>query len=573
MLIGKIILAIYHFSVKAISRSDGRSAVACSAYRSAEKLIDKKYGKEQDYTKKNGVEFTNIYSPQNTDKELLNRNDLWNKVEQVENRKNSLLAREFEIAFPCELNEKQRKEMLDDLCSRIVKKYNVVVDAAIHAPDLKGGTDERNYHAHIMFTARSIDKKTGQFSKTKYRDFSRDNGTQIVDDWRAEFAEITNHHLQKAGQKVRVNHLSYKDQRLDLEATKHEGSKATELRRQHTNDKEIILPEVCKNNDVIKKSNAEKIQNKIDLSSLENEIITSEKIIIDLIKSRKKVEADLQIIEKEQQLRIEREKDREQFLELQEQYKNFADNYFLAINEQRYELNLLENQYEKSQKWLSKQDNIYEKEGVFYNASSYEMINSSDIKKPDFWIAGYKYQQNKTKINSHYEQQFTQIIRDTNIKKVVAKLRETANRIIERNDELPTLVIEKQSFFKRLFKKDNYYHHGYETLHDYDKYVSKKVEEVEIKEISRKSDEALMYERNHAIKQKEEKDAEHERKLKFDREQYENSSEYKKEKELERKEYEKHREQIEQIKRDNELKFTNNSIKIEQDNSNDNTMR
>ena len=45
-------MAIYHFSVKAISRSDGRSAIACAAYRSGEKLICDYYGKEQDYTKK-----------------------------------------------------------------------------------------------------------------------------------------------------------------------------------------------------------------------------------------------------------------------------------------------------------------------------------------------------------------------------------------------------------------------------------------------------------------------------------------------------------------------------------------
>lgn len=45
-------MAIYHFSVKTISRSAGRSAVACSAYRSGEKLIDERQGKEQDYTKK-----------------------------------------------------------------------------------------------------------------------------------------------------------------------------------------------------------------------------------------------------------------------------------------------------------------------------------------------------------------------------------------------------------------------------------------------------------------------------------------------------------------------------------------
>ncbi|TKL81189.1 hypothetical protein DVW31_16775, partial [Enterococcus faecium] len=49
-------MAIYHFSVKNISRSDGRSAVACAAYRSAEKLTCDYYGKEQDYTRKIGVE-------------------------------------------------------------------------------------------------------------------------------------------------------------------------------------------------------------------------------------------------------------------------------------------------------------------------------------------------------------------------------------------------------------------------------------------------------------------------------------------------------------------------------------
>ena len=103
-------MAIYHFSVKTISRSAGRSAVACSAYRSGEKLIDERQGKEQDYTRKTGVEFTKIYAPENTNPELLDRNHLWNTVEKVERRKDANLAREFEIAFPHELNKEQRKE-------------------------------------------------------------------------------------------------------------------------------------------------------------------------------------------------------------------------------------------------------------------------------------------------------------------------------------------------------------------------------------------------------------------------------------------------------------------------------
>lgn len=37
-------MAIYHCSIKNIGRSDGRSAVACSAYRAAQKLRDKETG-------------------------------------------------------------------------------------------------------------------------------------------------------------------------------------------------------------------------------------------------------------------------------------------------------------------------------------------------------------------------------------------------------------------------------------------------------------------------------------------------------------------------------------------------
>ena len=53
----------------------------------SEKLIDERQGKEQDYTKKTGVEFTKIYAPENTNPELLDRNQLWNTVEKVERRK------------------------------------------------------------------------------------------------------------------------------------------------------------------------------------------------------------------------------------------------------------------------------------------------------------------------------------------------------------------------------------------------------------------------------------------------------------------------------------------------------
>jgi hypothetical protein len=103
---------------------------------------------------------------------------LWNAVEKSERRKDALLAREFEIAFPSELNAEQRQTLLDELCQNIVKTW-CVVDAAIHAPHTGSGSDERNYHAHVMFTTRAINKN-GTFEAKKYRDFSRDNGTKTV---------------------------------------------------------------------------------------------------------------------------------------------------------------------------------------------------------------------------------------------------------------------------------------------------------------------------------------------------------------------------------------------------------
>jgi hypothetical protein len=269
-------MAIYHFSVKTISRSEGRSAVAAAAYRSGEKLTCDYYGKEQDYTKKSGVEFTGLYGPENTSPDLLNRQNLWNKVEQVERRKDALLAREFEIAFPQELNKEQRQAMLNELCQDLVKRHGVIVDAAIHAPHTDGGSDERNYHAHIMFTTRAIDPENGEFSAKKYRDFSRDNGTETVSNWREHFATLTNDHLAKAGYDVRVDHRSYKDQENGLEATIHEGYEVTQLRRNG------IETEISVSNNLIKQRNAEKIESQKLLKDIDQEIWATEQLITTL---------------------------------------------------------------------------------------------------------------------------------------------------------------------------------------------------------------------------------------------------------------------------------------------------
>ncbi len=497
-------MAIYHFSVKAISRGAGRSAVACAAYRSGEKLVCDYYGIEQDYTKKSGVEFTNIYAPENTKSELLDRQKLWNAVEKSERRKDALLAREFEIAFPQELNQEQRQNLLDELCQGIVKKHGVVVDAAIHAPHVEGGSDDRNYHAHIMFTTRSI-SKTGDFESKKYRDFSRDDGTKTVSDWREHFADLVNTQLEQIGSTERVSHLSYKDLGNGLEATVHEGYEITQLRRQG------IKTEISIKNDAIKQRNAEKTINEQVIKGLDQEITISERLICDLREEKSEYDrkqAETQkaaTIAAQRKIEHDREQakqlDRDKFLQLQDRYKNFADSYFITINNKNQVLNDISEQLERSKKWLSKQ-RVYEREGIFYHAMTHDMIS---INTPNYWLSSVQFDQKKKEIERQYQTQIIELISDSNIETVVHDLRETSAKILGRGEDLPVSHQEKQAqaFFKKLFAKKEYVH-SYETLSDYDEHVVPVLKKIEIRQelIERQKEKQLEREKLDEIEKK-----------------------------------------------------------------------
>lgn len=274
-------MAIYHFSVKTISRSAGRSATAAIAYRSGEKIECERLGITHDYTRKTGIEHKEIFLPDGAPRHLKNREQLWNEVEQREIRKNSTVAREFEIAFPSELNQEQREALLEELCYHIVERHQVAVDACIHAPHTNNGSDERNYHAHILMSTRRL---TPEGFTEKSRELDQKHSGEI-DYWREHFADTCNMHLELAGSTARVDHRSYKDQENGLEATLHEGSTVTKLRRQG------IDTEIGRSNDAIKQRN----------QAIKNQ----DKILNDLIHHN---ESRLEAFKKEQQEKNDRPK-------------------------------------------------------------------------------------------------------------------------------------------------------------------------------------------------------------------------------------------------------------------------
>jgi Ti-type conjugative transfer relaxase TraA len=197
-------MAIYHFSGTIITRSQGRSAVACAAYRSGEELYDDRYDKTHDYTKKQDVVFTEILLLDHAPLWMKDREKLWNFVEKSEKRKDTQLSREFNFALPRELTLAQNIELAKAFVSK-----GMVVDLCIHDGKMKNG--ERQPHAHIMLTMREV---TPDGFGQKVREWNQKENLLL---WREAWADIANKHLFLHEHDIKIDHRTLEAQGIDLE--------------------------------------------------------------------------------------------------------------------------------------------------------------------------------------------------------------------------------------------------------------------------------------------------------------------------------------------------------------------
>ena len=224
-------MAIYHLSVKPVSRGAGRSATAAAAYRAAERILDHTTGQVFDYTRKCGVEHAEIVLPMEAAKRDINwardRQQLWNAAEFAEKRKDARVAREYEVALPQELTKVQRLDLTRAFSQELANRYGCAVDFAVHQPHRMG--DQRNFHAHILTTTRQIEP-TGLGAKTSIEWSETDrakrglcSGKEEIAEIRGRWAVLTNEKLQELGHEARVDHRSLEAQGIELEPTVHLG--------------------------------------------------------------------------------------------------------------------------------------------------------------------------------------------------------------------------------------------------------------------------------------------------------------------------------------------------------------
>lgn len=204
-------MAIFHMSAQMLTRSKGHSATKAAAYRNAAKITDEKTGEVHDFTRKKGVYGSMILAPDNTPKDLIESSEkLWNAVEKSENRSNSQVAREFNIALPNELDDDQKVALAKEFCSEHLVKHGMIVEVAFH------DFDSNNGHFHAMATTRNVDpdSPTG-FSKNKPREW---NDKAFLEGLRESWATTANKHLKMAGFDEKIDHRSLADQRAELDA-------------------------------------------------------------------------------------------------------------------------------------------------------------------------------------------------------------------------------------------------------------------------------------------------------------------------------------------------------------------
>lgn len=237
-------MALYHFHVEQIKRSEGRTAVASAAYRAGEKLHNLWDGETHDYTKKSGVILAEIILPEHAPKRFSDRYTLWNEVEQVEKNYNAQLAYSFDMALQNEFSMEENIALAKEFVSKYFVSDDMIADIAVHLPDKEEGGIP-NPHFHVLVPIRPLNAD-GTWGAKQHRVYYLDeNGNRIkkendqwefdsvattdwgkpemLDKWREVWANLVNEKFEEKGLECRIDHRSYVDQGLDLLPTVHEG--------------------------------------------------------------------------------------------------------------------------------------------------------------------------------------------------------------------------------------------------------------------------------------------------------------------------------------------------------------
>ncbi|NSJ71731.1 MobA/MobL family protein, partial [Blautia faecis] len=203
-------MAIFHYTIKIVGRSKGKSVISASAYLNGDVMKNEETGRISYYTSKKEVVYTSLMMCENAppewqivpeenikrfqksvrykrseDKEAalekfkitFQKQRLWNEVLKIEKSADAQLGRSFEFALPKEWSRQEQIQYTSDYIQKTFVDKGMCADWSIHD---KG---DGNPHVHLLLTMRPFnpDHSWGK-KEVKDWDFVRDKSGNIVID-------------------------------------------------------------------------------------------------------------------------------------------------------------------------------------------------------------------------------------------------------------------------------------------------------------------------------------------------------------------------------------------------------
>lgn len=230
------------------SRAQGHSSVAGAAYRLGLKLTDHRTGKTHDFRKRKvGDEIVHAITiaPPGAPAWATDPQELWNRVEASENRKDAQVARDYRVPIPRGLTDAQARGLAVDLAEFIRDALHVPVSVGLHRDaerdvlgDLKS-SEKQGLHAHLYFPTRTLDstsRSTGGGEATgfgaKLAMLSNKRASAAwVESFNAHWADTCNRYLTSSGKGPAIDHRSYKRQGVTDTPQPKVGQQATAMER------------------------------------------------------------------------------------------------------------------------------------------------------------------------------------------------------------------------------------------------------------------------------------------------------------------------------------------------------
>jgi hypothetical protein len=323
----------FHAHQDSVKRSEGKSAVGLVSYITGETLKDERTGTWCSRNHPGEVLAWGTIAPSPAPPYLTDNNQLgkaWNDVERSETRKNSLVAIHWNVAASREFTEEDHKLAAREIAEGFSKRYRVIVTYGIHKPTEHG--DDRNWHYHFGHNMRRVGAEG--FGEKAREIIDQKTFVQETVAGRAMIAGILNKHLARIGSDERVSHLSFVDQGVAKEPTKHLGNK------QNQAELKGIPTETGNENRSIRKRNAEHDREQTERASASNKLRHEAEIIDFVVAQLRQMQQGARKVEIPEQQFSERDNDNLNRLQ--------------AMGQRRESLAAFDREFEEEQKRLAR---------------------------------------------------------------------------------------------------------------------------------------------------------------------------------------------------------------------------